>query len=122
MWIATLAWALLVLGYRMRKRRAVHIECMLAGITLDILLVLYLQITRQAVQTALEFSLNIFKQIHIGFSSLALVLYIPVVFLGVRLALGQASPAHRQLHMRIGIAALIIRTLGFIFMFSMWRA
>lgn len=121
MWIATCAWSLLVVGYFFRFRRRLHVPLMLAGIFCDIVLVLYLQVTREAIQTALGFSLAILKQIHIGFSTTALLLYFPVLFLGYKLVTNTASTKQRNLHIRLATAALVARTLGFVFMFSMWK-
>ena len=119
MWIATGAWALIVAGYLMRSRRSVHIPLVCAGIALDVGLVLFLQFTRGAVQKALEFSLEILKQAHIGFSTSALLLYIPVVVLGIRILRGDSSTETRQRHRSVARLCLFLRTLGFLFMFSM---
>ena len=118
MWIAVLAWILLSAGLLKRKERSLHVLLMRSGIVLDIALVLYLQITREAVQTAAEFSLPIMEQIHIGFSTLALLLYFPVLYLGWQLG-KESVPAKRALHIRLGLGAYVCRTLGFLFMFSM---
>lgn len=122
MYIALMAWLCLAFGFAKRKDRSVHIPFVLLGITLDFLLVLYLQVTRDAVGTALQFKLNIFQQIHIGFSTAALLLYFPVLYLGFRLVKRIATPAQRALHIKIAITALILRTFGVLFMFSMWKA
>jgi hypothetical protein len=118
MYIATVAWVLLSIGVLFRKRRGVHVSLMITGIVLDIGLVLYLQVTREAVQTALEFSLKPLEQVHIGFSTLALVLYFPVLFLGFKLLLGPTASL-RKLHITLGSMAYVFRSAGFIFMFSM---
>lgn len=121
MWIASLAWVLLVLGYLSRKRRSHHVPLVLSGIILDIGLVIFLEITRGAVETALRFEKTVPQQIHIGFSATALFLYIPVIFFGIRLIRGVSGPRIRVLHKRFAIGALLFRTLGFLFMFSMWK-
>jgi hypothetical protein len=113
MWIATTAWIALVLGYTRRKHKRQHIPLMLFGIFLDLALVLYLQWTRSAIQTALEFSLSIFEQMHIAFSTTALVLYFPTVYLGVRLLKGLSNDKIRKTHRIVASSALIFRTLGF---------
>lgn len=119
MTIASLAWLCLVLGYLARRKRSRHVPLVVAGIGADLGLVLYLQITREAVQTAVSFSLSPLEQIHILFSTLALVLYFPVLYLGIQLIRGQKTS--RLLHKRFAVTALIFRTLGFLFMFSMWQ-
>ncbi len=122
MWLASVAWILLAIGYCRRRNKAQHVPLMLTGITLDITLVLYLQFTREAIQTALSFSLTPWQQIHIGFSTAALLLYFPILYLGFRLQGGNCDVSLRQLHIRLGTLALILRTLGLIFMFSMWTS
>ena len=132
MLIATVAWMLLTTGLVVRKNKSQHVALMLLGILLDIGLVVYLQLTREAVQTAVEFSLPLLEQIHIACSTVALLLYFPILYLGVKLQqqvgakepillnrLGFASYAWRTTHIRLGLAAYIFRTLGFLFMFSM---
>ncbi|MCI5064520.1 hypothetical protein MRY87_02215 [bacterium] len=121
MWIASIAWVSLVLGYTQRFNRKRHVPLMFFGIFTDILLVLYLQITRSAIQTALEFSLSIPQQIHILFSTIALVLYIPTLILGSKLVRNVGSATTKKRHKGIAVTALIFRTLGFCFMFSMWK-
>ena len=122
MWIATAAWACLVCGYLKRKDRTTHVALMRTGIFLDIALVLYLQVTRGAIQTALGFSLELLKQLHIGASTVALVLYFPVLYLGYLLVQNKGTPRTRELHIKIATTAFIFRTLGFILMFSMWKS
>ena len=113
---------------------------MLSGIGIDICLVLYLQLTRRAVQKALGFDLELLQQIHIGCSTLALLLYFPTLYLGVQLLrtkapsvlcadsaiLDMQSEASRRMslrrwHIRFAQSAFIARTLGLLFMFSMWK-
>ena len=92
MYIATVAWICLMLGFVNRSNRKRHIRLMLVGIFLDIGLVLFLQVTRHAVQTAMELKLEVLPQLHILFSTLALVCYFPVLWFGWRLAFGE--PVH----------------------------
>ena len=121
MCIASIAWILLVSGYLLRRHRQSHVRLVSSAIALDVALVLFLQVTRGAVQTALSFKLAVLQQIHIGFSTCALLLYIPVVVWGLKLLNNKATPQERVLHKRVATAALILRTLGFAFMFSMWK-
>lgn len=118
--IATFAWVLLVLGFLARKKRSRHIPLMHSAIILDVGLVLYLQVTRDAVQTAMEFSLSLPEQIHILFSTLALVLYFPVLYLGWAVVRGKSGA--RSKHRKLALVTFVCRTLGFLFMFSMWQS
>lgn len=94
---------------------------MLIGIGTDIGMVLYLQVTRGAVQKAAEFSLGFFAQCHILASTVALILYVPVLFLGFKLIRGGFSVRTKQVHVALATCALICRTMGFLLMFSMWK-
>ena len=79
MYFATIAWLVLVIGYLQRRTRSRHVPLMLAGIFMDIGLVLYLELTKHAVETALEFKLSTLQQLHIASSSVALLLYFPLL-------------------------------------------
>lgn len=117
---ASAAYFAMVIGLVLRKQRQRHIQLMNLAIVLDLALVLLLEFQRSAIATAADFSLSIAQQAHIGFSSLAVALYIPVLYLGWGLYLGKLSTdRHRRWHKRLGILAFIARTLGFLLMFSL---
>ena len=118
MYLATAAWLLLCLGYLNRKNRYRHVPLMLVGMGLDLSIVVYLEITRNAIATAVGFTLSAFEQLHIGTSSIALMLYVPVIVTGVLLWRG-AGWGVRKWHVRIAITALAFRTAGFLLMFSL---
>jgi len=120
MCIAAAAWCCLILGYLSRRNRKRHVPLVLAGIFLDVSLVIYLQLTRDAIQTALSFTLSTLEQIHIATSTTALLLYLPVMYFGFKLLRGDRTPATRSMHIRLAVLALFFRTVGFAFMFSMW--
>ena len=122
MWIAALAWVLMVCGVLSRKTMRRHMNFMRAALLLDISLVLYLQFTREAIQTAASFKLSFFEQTHIGFSTCALLLYFPMMFLGYKLSKDVTNKKIRNIHRKLGFTTFTFRTLGFIFMFSMWKS
>ena len=121
MWIASLAYAFMVSGMLFRKSsRRIHVYLMSSAMALDLALVGTLEIKRNAVEKALEFSLGPWQQAHIMASLLALSLYGPVFALGLWRYLRPGSPAPARLwHIRLGIAAFVLRSLGFLLMFSM---
>lgn len=92
---------------------------MLLGISLDVVLVLFLQVTRSAVQTALKFELTALQQTHIAFSTSALLLYPGVIYLGYKLFNDRQNQTLRARHKAVAITCFILRTFGFLFMFSM---
>ncbi|MCO6432500.1 MAG: hypothetical protein J5J00_16725 [Deltaproteobacteria bacterium] len=120
MWFASAMWVLLAGGYFARHNRRIHVPLVLTAICGDIALVGYLSVTRDAVQTAMQFKLEALQQVHIAASTVALILYFPAAFLGCSLFRGNEKV--RTLHKQIASAALILRTIGFIFMFSMWKS
>jgi len=119
--LATLAYALLLVGFALRFRGSLrHAWLMGAGMALDLTLVLTLEFTRNAIGTALGGTLSVPQMTHILASTLAVLIYIPVFALGF-LRLREATPANvnlRTWHRRLGTAALGLRTVGFAFMFS----
>jgi len=122
MYLATLAWLSLFSGWCLRKKRSWHIPLVLTGMLLDLGLVLYLEITRQAVETALSFRLNLLKQLHVATSTSALVLYFPVFWFGYRLFYTPSDLRLRKKHKSLAQLALVLRTMGFFLMFSMWHS
>ncbi len=133
MYVASLAWTLLAAGYLMRPKRQLHVRLMVSGIALDLSLVLYLQLTRDAVQKALAFDLGPLQQTHIAFSSLAVALYFPTLALGAVLyrrggaehlndsVVAKQYGILRQWHIRFALSAFAARTLGLLFMFSLLK-
>lgn len=124
MWAASLAYACMVAGlaFRRRSRRA-HAWLMGSAMGLDLALVATLEIQRDAVATALRFSLGPWQQAHIAVSLAAVLLYAPVLGLGLRRYLNPDSASGiRHWHMRLGILAFAFRSLGFLLMFSMLGA
>ena len=113
--LAVLAYSLLLAGIAQRRKRALHLPLMGAGMGLDLALVASLQLQRDAVGTAAALSLGWPQQLHILFSLLAVLLYFPAAYLGWRRWRGASAPGHRA----VGIAAFTFRTLGLLFMFTM---
>ncbi|MBX7147943.1 hypothetical protein K1X76_02560 [bacterium] len=116
---------LLVLGLILRKNRPLHARLMIAAIVSDLITVLILEIQRDAIKTALSFTLSVLQQTHILFSSLATLLYFPALILGLILYFSN-KPAliqkWRPIHIKIGYTAFIFRSLGFGMMFTLlWK-
>lgn len=119
--IASFAYLLLLAGFVLRKiQRQAHVYLMSTGIVMDLSLVLVLEFQRDAIATALEFSLTPLQQAHIAMSSMATLLYVPLLIMGTLLyRKGNKYYSLRPWHKKIGIAAFIFRTLGFILMFAL---
>jgi hypothetical protein len=119
--LATFAFALLVAGFTQRNGFPPLHACLMAiGMAIDVSLVLTLEITKNAVGTALGPDMSLYQRIHIGASTGAVVLYFPVFVLGlIRLFKPSSSPRLRNAHRNLGYAALGLRTVGFAFMWTM---
>ena len=94
---------------------------MASAIVIDLSLVLILEFSRSAIATAIGPNLNTLQRLHVGFSTLAVALYIPVIILGWRMLYkaGSATGKQKKWHRRLGYAAFTARTMSFLFMFSM---
>lgn len=119
MGFATLAYGLMNIGLMNRRRSSIHVSYMISAIALDLALVLTLELQRDAIKTAISFSLTPLQQAHILISSMATVLYIPIIILGYRLYCGRLNGLGRLWHRRLGIAGYVFRSLGFFLMFSL---
>ncbi len=97
---------------------------MTSGIMIDLGIVLTLELKRNAIATAADFSLTPFQQMHVFSSSLTTLLYFPVLYFGFKILAAKKLnqnilPKIRMLHLNLGKTALIFRTIGFILMFSL---
>lgn len=117
---SSLSYIALVTGFIFKKNPKIHVPLMNFGILSDLSVVLILQYQRQAVQTAVSFSLNPLQQLHILVSLIAVILYIPLLILGWKRFLNkQYSSTFKKFHINLGPWALLFRSLGFALMFSM---
>ncbi|MEO0335048.1 MAG: hypothetical protein AAF202_01550 [Pseudomonadota bacterium] len=116
---ATFAYGCLILGLIERKKRNFHMSLMLTGIVTDIMLVLILEVTRSAIGTAVGDVLNATQYTHIAVSLSAVLLYFPILAYGYFLV-GQKKDKKvmRARHMKLGISAFVLRTIGWFTMFS----
>jgi hypothetical protein len=119
MGMATLAFCLMNLGLMNRKVPRVHATYMVTAIAIDLGIVLVLEVQRHAIKTAMALTLSPLQQGHIGASSVATLLYFPILYLGWRGIRHGLSKSGRLLHMRLGIAAYVFRSIGFILMFAL---
>ena len=118
---ASLAYFLMCLGILNRTKPKVHSKFMLIAMLIDFSIVLTLEIKRNAIKTALEFTLSPLQQTHIAMSSVALLFYFPIIYLGIKALNYQLTKKERKIHMRLGIISFIFRSIGFILMFSMLK-
>lgn len=127
--VATLGWLLLVTGWWFRRDRRLHLGFVLPGMAVDLGLVVFLELTRSVIErtAGMDHSMTnaalsdlrtygALETCHIATSTAAVVLYIPTIWLGARLAWGTGGTGVRTWHKRCAVAALALRTVGFGFM------
>ena len=128
---ATISYFCLCCGLLVRKNRILHARLMSMGMLIDVGIVLVLEVSRHAINTALAMTLSPLQQAHVGASTIAVILYIPVFILGRRrfqeltgrrAVEVSTAAARRKAHIRLGLTAFAFRTLGFVLMFSLlWK-
>lgn len=103
-------FCILLAGYFLRSDRRLHKRCMLTAFCLDVALVLWIEISRHAIEKSLGVAgykppgpLLLF---HIAVSVLVLILYIAQIVLGVRFT---GQPQGLQWHRRCGRLLLACR-------------
>lgn len=119
MLIASFAYGCMVLGILNRRNGKLHAKLMATAIGLDLILVLFLEATRGAIAEAVAMDMTILQQLHILFSTLAVVLYFPLIYIGLKNLKHQSSPDQKIWHRRLGFTAFALRSLGFLLMFSL---
>lgn len=116
--LATLAYLLIVAGWTQHRRRAVHVPLTLAGIGLDLALVVILEVSRDVIGMTVEKDWSWMQWTHIGSSLLAVLLYLPVLWLGFAILRGRNDRRTRISHRHLATMALVCRTVGFCFMWT----
>lgn len=117
--IATVSYLGMVLGFAFRKQRKRHVPLMHFAIITDLTLVLVLEFQRSAIKTAVGLTLDWMQQTHVTVSTLAAVCYIPMLWMGWAILRGKSGPNTARRHKILGWVTFALRTLGFVFMFSM---
>lgn len=116
--LATVAYLTMIWALFFTEDRKRHGILMTSAVALDLAIVLTLQFKREAIQTAVSLTLTPLQQAHILFSLLATLLYVPLLILGMRRLKGISGGI---LHRRMGMTAFLLRTAGFVLMFSMLK-
>lgn len=117
--LASTSYAFLVVGLLVRRTHLkTHVVLMNLGILIDLGLVLVLEFQRDAIATAISNKLSTFQQCHVAASSIAALLYLPVLSLGW-IRYRNPKTKYRDWHSKMGLAAFFFRTIGFLLMFSM---
>ena len=97
---STLILLLIFFGLIQRHNRRIHVPVMLTAFAADVLLVLVIEISRHAVEKAISHTDDSLLMFHVIVSTLTLLLYAMLTFLGFRVLRhndGQALIWHRKL-------------------------
>ena len=116
--LATLAFVLILVGAAKCRVRKIHVPLVLAGIGLDLALVLTLELSRDVIAMTVEKDWSWMQWTHIGSSVLAVLLYFPVVGTGVSILRGAKQRSTWTAHRGLATAALACRAVGFGFMWT----
>lgn len=103
--ISVFVCLLLVIGVLNRRTRRIHIPMMLSAFLIDLSVVLYLEIRRGVVESIPGRPMTPLLIVHIGISTIVLVLYGLQIHTGIQNAKGRRSPWHRK----VGAAFLLLR-------------
>lgn len=115
--LATVGFVLIAAGWTQRRHRKRHVPLVLAGICTDFALVVILEFQRDVIGLTFTQKYSPVEIVHIATSASAVVLYLPVLFLGFRLLLNLGDQRLRKLHAGFATGALLLRTIGFVCMF-----
>ncbi len=125
--ISTLVLLMLAVGIYFRRRREIHMKLMTSAFAIDLALVLYIELTRHAVETVATQTKPLLW-FHATVSTSVLVLYVVMFALGRRLAAAPAANAvtsagpiatghlsqTRNLHRNLGMAFCALRVLNYV--------
>src|SRR4051812_28984319 len=109
--ISSLVVLLVALGLCFRRRPSWHLKFMVGAFLLDVALVLYIELTRQAVETVAA-RVRPLLWFHAAVSLGVLVCYVVMIVLGRRLLNGRK--ASRGTHRNLGIAFCVLRGLNYV--------
>ncbi len=114
--ISTLAVLLILVGWKFKKQRAVHIPLMSLAFLIDFGLLLYIELSRQAIAT-LQKNISTgadegLLYFHVMVSAFMLVLYFVQIGTGIRLAKGRE--VSRVFHKNAGLLFLACRLLNYV--------
>lgn len=109
---STAVLALILCGLWFRKRNPqIHLRLMVSAFIADVLLVLYIEFTRHAVETVAA-KVRPMIWFHAGVSLAVLFCYVAMILLGRPMLTGRYET--RKLHFAVGIAFVVLRSLNYV--------
>ncbi len=97
--LSTLVVLLIFYGLSQRHNRAIHVPVMSAAFAADVVLVLAIELSRQAVEKAVSHVDNSLLMFHVAVSLLSIVMYVALTLSGRKLLRGDETvrPAHKKM-------------------------
>ena len=96
-----------------KKNRDLHVKTMLLAIAWDVILILQIELSRGAIEKASKVTSNPnILNIHVSLAISAVVLYVLLIMTGKKVLKGNRDIL--GLHRKLGLLALLMRTLTFI--------
>ncbi len=109
---STFVLVVILCGLWFRNRNPqVHLRLMVAAFTADVLLVLYIEFTRHAVETVAA-RVRPMIWFHAGVSLAVLFCYVAMILLGRPMLAGRYET--RRLHFVVGMAFVVLRSLNYV--------
>ena len=111
-WGSSLIVVLLALGLSLRHRRPrLHVRLMISAFVLDVLLVLYIEISRHAVERVVE-RVHPMIWFHAAVSVGVLLCYVAMILLGRSVLAGRDGS--RNWHRHVGMTFVVLRSLNYV--------
>jgi uncharacterized membrane protein YozB (DUF420 family) len=110
--VSTLVLCVIAAGLWFRRRNHhMHLRLMLAAFAMDVVLVLYIEITRQAVEKVVT-HVGPLLWFHASVSIAVLACYVAMILLGRPMLSGKFET--RKLHFAVAIAFVVLRGLNYV--------
>lgn len=109
--ISTIIVVALVVGLSLRRRRNIHPKIMFSAFVADLLLVLYIEFTRGAVERVVS-GVDLLLWFHVSVSVATLVFYVVLIILGRQLLNGREEK--RALHRKLAIIFCVLRSVNYV--------
>ncbi len=109
--LSSVVLVLVACGVYWRRNRSAHLAFMVSAFLADLSLVLYIELTRKAVERLGE-PMPTILAVHIGASVLVLLLYLVQIGLGIALFKGRTIT--KSIHARVGITFCFFRLMNYV--------
>ncbi|MFA5907762.1 MAG: hypothetical protein WC815_03195 [Vicinamibacterales bacterium] len=117
--LSTLVVMIVFAGVMARKRPAIHLPLMVMAFVIDLSLVLYIEVTRHAVERVVG-PAGPLIWFHASISTLVLLAYLGQITLGRRMLAGRATS--RRAHIALGLTFCVLRGTNYVTAFMVSSA